>query len=168
MISDIEHAFKEVLVDLQADLWERMESYQTRQFKRMPDAVITATRDAIVDYYKKTKNSKYIGIYYPFDFIDGGVYIALDHRLYCGYYFNEKEEYPEDYQRLLDLSKSIASNRSSNKLYWRYPKVNLNLRTPSNEDLAILRSLEEREALAQSLIDDAHELWTLAHKTLNS
>jgi len=37
----------------------------------------------------------------------GGVYIELTHRLYCGYYY-DGEQFPEDRERLLALSREIA------------------------------------------------------------
>lgn len=164
VIADINHAFKSVLADLQFDIWERMAAYQASQYSHLGKPEITATKEAVFAYYMKAKNSKFIGIYFPFDFMKGGVYIELNHRLYCGYYC-DGEQFPADREHLLALSrKSESSNRNSGYLLWKYPSVNMNLHAPSNEDLALLRDPEARESLAVSLIDDAHELWQRAHQ----
>ncbi|WP_052451382.1 PD-(D/E)XK nuclease family protein [Pseudomonas batumici] len=166
VIADINHAFKSVLADLQFDIWERMMACQESQYPHLGKPEITATKEAVSAYYKKAKNSKFIGLYFPFNFMKGGVYIELNHRLYCGYYC-DGEQFPEDRERLFALSREIApSNRSSGYLFWKYPKVNVNLHVPSNEDLALLRDPETRESIAVSLIDDAHELWQRAHQKL--
>ncbi|MDH4560648.1 PD-(D/E)XK nuclease family protein [Pseudomonas sp. BN411] len=166
LIADIEHAFKEVLIDLQLDLWERMLKYQEQKYKRMPTADFSANKEAIRAYYNKSKNSKFYGIDYNFDFMEGGVYIQLNHRLYSGYTCN-KETNPNDYNRLIALNEFLPTGTHNTKeLYWKYPSKNLNYFSPTNEDLAILKSPEEREELARSLIDDAHQLWQLAKKHL--
>jgi hypothetical protein len=164
LIADINHAFKSVLADLQLDIWGRMTACQASQYPHLGKPEITATREAVSAYYKKAKNSKFIGIYFPFNFMKGGVYIELNHRLYCGYYC-DGEQFPEDRERLLVLSREIAPRtRNSGYLFWKYPKVNVNLHAPSNEDLALLRDPETRESIAVSLIDDAHELWQRAQQ----
>ncbi|WP_423205431.1 PD-(D/E)XK nuclease family protein [Pseudomonas kribbensis] len=164
VIADINHAFKSVLVDLQLDIWERMSAYQRSHYPQLGKPENSATKEAISAYYKKAKNSKYFGLTFPFTFMNGGVYIELDHRLYVGYYC-DGEQFPEDREHLLGLSREIAPNtRNSGNLFWKYSKFNLNLHTPSNEDLALLRDPEARESIAVSLIDDAHELWQRAHR----
>lgn len=163
-IADINHAFKSVLTDLQCDIWERMTACQASQYEHLGKPEITATREAVSAYYKKAKNSKFIGLYFSFNFMKGGVYIELNHRLYCGYYC-DGEQFPEDRERLLALSREIApGTRNSGYLFWKYPKVNVNLHSPSNEDLALLRDPQARETIAVSLIDDAHELWQRAQR----
>lgn len=164
VIADINHAFKSVLADLQLDIWNRMTACQTSQYPQLGNPEISATKEAVSAYYKKAKNSKYIGLTFPFTFMNGGVYIELDHRLYSGYYC-DGEQFPEDRERLLALSRKIApSTRNSGKLFWKFPKLNVNLHTPSNEDLALLRDQDMRESIAVSLVDDVHELWQRAHQ----
>lgn len=164
VIADINHAFKSVLADLQFDIWERMTACQASQYPQLGKPEISATKEAVSAYYKKAKNSKYIGLTFPFTLMNGGVYIELNHRLYVGYYC-DGEQFPEDRERLLALSREIAPNtRNSGNLFWKFSKFNVNLHAPSNEDLALLRDPETREAIAASLIDDAHELWQRAHQ----
>ena len=164
VIADINHAFKSVLADLQFDIWERMTACQASQYPHLGKPEVTATKEAVSAYYKKIKNNKFIGLYFPFSFMQGGVYIELNHRLYCGYYC-DSEQFPEDWERLFALGKEIApSARNSGYLFWKYPVVNVNLHAPSNEDLALLRDPEKRESIAVSLIDNAHELWQRAHQ----
>ncbi|HDS0956460.1 hypothetical protein [Pseudomonas hunanensis] len=92
------------------------------------------------------------------------MYIELDHRLYVGYYC-DGEQFPEDRERLLALSREIApKTRTSGKLFWKLSKFNVNLHSPSNEDLALLRDPKMRELIAVGLIDDMHELWQLAQQ----
>lgn len=164
LIADINHAFKAVLADLQFDIWERMRVYQESQYPHLGKPEITATKEAVSAYYKKAKNSKFIGIHFPFNFMKGGVYIELNHRLYCGYYC-DGEQFSEDRERLFALSREFApSTRNSSHLFWKYPKINVNLHAPSNEDLALLRDPEIRASIAVSLVDDVHELWQQAHQ----
>lgn len=164
VIADINHAFKSVLADLQLDIWNRMTACQTSQYPQLGKPEISATKEAVSAYYKKAKNSKYIGLTFPFTFMNGGVYIELDHRLYSGYYC-DGEQFPGDRERLLALSRKIAPNtRNSGKLFWKVSKFNVNLHTPSNEDLALLRDQDMRESIAFSLVDDVHELWQRARQ----
>lgn len=163
VIADINHAFKSVLADMQLDIWERMIAYQSSRYPHMGKPENTATKEAVSAYYKKAKNSKYIGIWFPFNFMQGGVYIEVNHSLYSGYYC-DGEQFPEDRERLVALSREIApGSRSSDNLYWKYPKLNVNLHSPSNEDLALLRDADTRESIAANLVDNAHELWQHAH-----
>lgn len=159
LISDIERAYKEVLTDLQLDLWKRMITYQSQQYPSMPTPKSNATKATIKDYYSKAKNSKYFGFTYPLGFMEGNVYIELNHRLYFGFGC-VKAQHPEDYSRLLALVPSGRGGPSSP--VWKYPTPNLNLYAPTNQDLTVLKNAEERQLLAQSLIDGAHELWQLA------
>lgn len=164
VIADINHAFQSVLADLQLDIWERMTAYQTQHYSYLGNPEITATKEAVSDFYKKAKNNKFIGLLFPFNFMKGGVYIEVNHRLYVGYYC-DGEQFPEDRERLFELSREIAPrNRNTSTLFWRYAKTNVNLHAPSNEDLALLRDPETRESIASGLIDDAHELWQRAHQ----
>lgn len=164
LIADINHAFKAVLTDLQIDLWARMKAYQARQYPQMGTPETTATKDAVSAYYNKAKNSKLIGIHFPFHFMEGGVYIEVNHRLYCGYYCDD-EEFPEGRERLMVLSRKVApTTRNAEDLHWQFPKINVNCYTPSNEDLAQLRDPEVRESIAINLVDDANTLWELARK----
>jgi len=164
VIADINHAFNAVLADLQIDIWERMTAYQARQYPQLGKPEISATKEAVYAYYKKAKNSKYIGLTFPFTFMKGGVYIELNHRLYSGYYC-DGEQFPEDRERLMALGRLIAPNtRSSGTLFWKFPKINVNLHAPTNEDLVLLRDPQTRELIAVSLIDDMHELWKRAHQ----
>lgn len=164
VIADINHAFQSVLADLQFDIWQRMTAYQARQYPHLGKPEISATKEAVSDFYKKAKNNKYIGLTFPFTFMQGGVYIELNHRLYVGYCC-DGGPYPEDRERLFDLCREIAPrSRNTSTLYWKYSKINVNFHAPSNEDLALLRDPEMRESIAISLIDDAHELWQRAHQ----
>lgn len=164
VIADINHAFKSVLADLQFDIWERITACQTSRHLHLGKPEISATKEAVSAYYKKAKNSKYIGLSFPFTFMNGGVYIELNHRLYFGYYC-DGEQFPEDRKHLLALSREIAPNtRNSGSLFWKFSKFNVNLHAPSNDDLALLRDPDMRESIAVSLIDDVHELWQRAHQ----
>lgn len=163
VISDINHAYRSVLTDLQFDIWERMTAYQTSHYPQLGKPINTATKDAVSAYYKKAKNSKFIGLEYQLNFMNGSVYIELDHRLYCGYGC-DGDQYPEDRDRLMALTREIAPESRSSGLFWRSPKISLNLHTPSNEDLALLRQPEIRESIAVNLVDDAHELWQRAYQ----
>lgn len=158
-IADINHAFNSVMADLQLDIWERMVAYQANQYPRLGTPGITATKDAVSIYYKKVKNSKYIGLIFPFTFMEGGVYIELDHFLYSGYYC-DGEQFPKDHERLMTLGRDFApGSRNTSKLFWKLSKFNVNLYSPSNDDLALLRDPEMRQAIAANLIDDVNELW---------
>ena len=162
MIADINHAFQSVLADLQLDIWQHMTTYQAREYSYLGKPEITATKEAVSDFYKKAKNNKFIGLLFPFNFMKGGVYIEVNHRLYVGYYC-DADQYPEDRERLFELSREIAPrSRNTSTLFWRYAKTNVNLHAPSNEDLALLRDPEARKSIATGLIDDAHELWQRA------
>ncbi|QVW21918.1 PD-(D/E)XK nuclease family protein [Pseudomonas hormoni] len=164
VIADINHAFKSILADLQLDIWERMVAYQTTQYAQLGKPEISATKEAVSAYYKKAKNSKFIGLTFPFTFMKGGVYIELNHRLYVGYYC-DGVQFPEDRERLLMLGREFTlTSRKSSNLFWRFSKFNVNLNAPSNEDLALLRDPNMRESIAVSLIDDAHDLWQRAHE----
>lgn len=164
VIADINHAFKSVLADMQSDIWERMVTYQSSRYPHLGKPENTATKEAVSAYYKRAKNSKYIGIWFPFNFMQGGVYIELNHSLYSGYYC-DGEQFPEDRERLLALSREIAPGaRNSGNLFWKYPKPNVNFHNPSNEDLALLREAETRESIAVCLVEDLHELWQRAHQ----
>jgi hypothetical protein len=164
VIADINHAFKSVLADLQFDIWERITACQASQYPQLGKPEISATKEAVSAYYKKVKNSKYIGLTFPFTLMNGGVYIELNHRLYVGYYC-DGEQFPEDRERLLALSREIApSTRNSGNLFWKFSKFNVNLHAPSNEDLALLRDQDMRESIAVCLIEDVYELWQRAHQ----
>lgn len=164
VIADINHAYQAVLADLQFDIWQRMRDYQASQYPQLGIPENTATKDAVAAYYKKAKSSKFFGLTFPLNFMKGNIYIELDHRMYCGY-GSTNDQLPEDKERLLALSRELApGTRNSGQLLWRYPKINLNFHTPSNEDLAQLRDPEVRELIARNLIDDAYELWQHAYQ----
>lgn len=159
LVADIDQAYTEVMVDLQADLWQRMRNYQQSAYPNMPKAEDRADRDTIRNYYTKTKNNRHYGLYYPLPQVTGYAYIELDHRLYSGYWVGESE-LTADHQALLTLSQRLSGSASeADELYWRYPTLNPNLRNPTREDLNVLRNEAQRQAIAEDLIDGVHRLW---------
>lgn len=159
LVADIDQAYTEVMVDLQADLWQRMRDYQATTYPHMPKPEDRADRDTIRNYYTKSKNNRHYGLYYPLAQVSGYAYIELDYCLYMGYWAGESE-HAADHLALMELSCQLQNSAADvNELFWRYPTLNLNLRNPTREDLNSLRNAAQRQTIAQDLIDGVHLLW---------
>ncbi|KAF2394298.1 PD-(D/E)XK nuclease family protein [Pseudomonas frederiksbergensis] len=159
LVADINRAYKEVQIELQAELWERMRTYQAQTYPEMPEPENTADIDAIRNYYTKSKNNRHFGLYYPLGLVPGYAYIELDHYLYFGYhtYGDDREGGTE---ALLKLSNQLLkSEAEEGDFFWRYPTQNLNYKNPKMEDLNVLRDTVKQQAIAQELIDGVHVLW---------
>lgn len=168
LVADIEQAYKEVLVDLQEELWEHMRAYREETYPEMPTAEDTADRDSIRNYYTKSKNNRFYGLYFPLAGIPGYAHVQVDHRLYYGYCTDEHER-ESDRKALLELSKDVPnSSGKADELFWRYPTHNLDLRFPTRQDLEGLRNPAVQAAIAKELIDGVHMLWTRALETAKS
>ncbi|MEO4016298.1 PD-(D/E)XK nuclease family protein [Pseudomonas rossensis] len=162
LVADIDQAYKEVLVDLQEELWEHMRAYRLATYPEMPAAEDTADRDTIRNYYTKSKNNRYYGLYYPLAGIPGYAYIQVDHRLYFGYCTKEDEQ-PSELKALLKLSQTVPESMGkAEELFWRYPTQNLDLRFPTRQDLKALRDPAVQMAIAKELVDGVHMLWSKA------
>lgn len=165
LVADIGQAYTEVLVDLQADLWQRMRDYQKATYPYMPTPEDRADRNAIRNYYVKSKNNRCYGLYYPLTPTAGYAYIELNYSLYVGY-TEVDVGHSEDRKTLLELSRELlGSAGTEEELYWRYPSINLNFRNLTREDLNRLRNPEQRQEIAQDLVDGVYQLWTKATAT---
>lgn len=159
LFSDIEQAYKEVLVDLQEDLWNKMRSYRLSKYPEMPAAEDTADRDTIRNYYTKSRNNRFYGLYFPLPGLQGYACIQLDYRLYFSYCTIEGEP-PLAVKALLELSKGIPDSMGKkDELFWRYPRLNINLRHPARHDLEALKDPNSQAEIAKELIDGVHTLW---------
>lgn len=168
LVADIEQAYKEVLVDLQEELWGHMRAYRQETYPEMPAAEDTADRDTIRNYYTKSKNNRFYGLYFPLAGIPGYAHVQVDHRLYYGYCTDEHER-DSDRMALLELSKGVpGSSGKVDELFWRYPSNNLDLRFPTRQDLAGLRNPAVQAAIAKELIDGVHMLWKRALEAAKS
>jgi hypothetical protein len=162
LVSDINQAYTEVMVDLQEDLWQRMRSYQKETYPDMPAPDDGADREAIRNYYMKSRSNRHYGLYYSLARLPGYAYVELDHCLYCGYWESESTR-DAGRRALMKLSREIpGGDQGEDELYWRYPSLNLNLRNPTREDLISMRDPEQRQSIAQDLIDGVYELWAKA------
>ncbi|MDD0975611.1 PD-(D/E)XK nuclease family protein [Pseudomonas fontis] len=167
LINDIQQAYKEVLIDLQLDLWERMLAYQTALYPDMGTPSQKVSRAEVRDYYYLSRNNRYYGLAWPFNTAPGGVAVEIGQRLFHGVYCNHAE-HPEAHQTLKKLLNPTGqTNTSAYFPWWTYANPQLNLTTPSNEDLQVLRDSEGRALLARSIIDELHTLWTNTRKALD-
>ncbi|KFX71076.1 hypothetical protein TMS3_0103790 [Pseudomonas taeanensis MS-3] len=159
LVADIEQAYKEALIDLQEQVWGRIRTYREVSYPEMPKPEDTASRDAIRNYYSKSRDNRKYGLYFDLGAMTGFVYIEINHRFYFGYGVPEEAKASER-KRLLKLSNSIAgSSGKSTELFWRFPKVNINLYTLPRADLITLRDPVKQQAIAQDLVDGMYNLW---------
>ncbi|MDQ0653390.1 PDDEXK-like family protein [Pseudomonas cedrina] len=162
LVADIDRAYKEVQVELQAELWQRMRTYQKATYPQMPTPDDTANIDNIRNYYFKSKGNRHFGLYYALGVVPGYAYVELDHFLYFGYHTIDDEREGGG-EVLRELSRQLPKSAGeADDFFWRYPTQNLNFRNPKGPDLNILRDPVQQQAIAQELIDGVHLLWAKA------
>lgn len=164
-VQDIKRAFKEVQIDLQVALWQRMRDYQKAKYPEMPKLEDTADKDTIRNYYSKSKNNRYYGLYYALSDLPGYAYVELNHQLYIGIHPLD-EGGPNAAEQLRAISSDIPFGENEvGDFYWRYPAQKINLKNPQTLDLELLRDPAQQQAMAQDLIDGVHALWSVARKS---
>jgi hypothetical protein len=162
LVADIEHAYKEALIDLQDQIWGRIRTYREKTYPDMPKPEDTADRDAIRNYYSKSRGNREYGLYFDLGAMTGFVYIELNHRLYMGYGVPEEASASER-KNLRKLSVSIpGSSGKSTDLFWRFPEFNIDFVALSRSDLTMLRDPVSQQAIAEDLVDGMYELWVKA------
>lgn len=159
LVADIEQAYKEALIDLQDQIWERIRTYCEATYSDMPKPADTASRDAIRNYYSKSRGNRQYGLYFALGAIAGFVYIELNHRFYFGYGIPEDAKESER-ENLHKLSESIqGSSGRTTDLFWRFPEINIDLVTLPRADLVTLRDPVKQQAIAEDLVDGIYALW---------
>lgn len=158
LVKDIQKAYIQALITLQIDLWKKVADSAKHRYTDMPEPTVTATPEAVNHYYNGTRDNKYFGLYY--NSASGGVYLELNHNLYCGYLGPDGKS-GEVFKKLQKLSTVTPKNGiGDNGLLWRYTHIKLNLKDPGTEHLALLLSDASREQLANGIADDLYELWS--------
>lgn len=164
LVADIEKAYKEALVDLQEQLWERMRAYCKATYPDVPEPEDTADRDAIRNYYSKARGNREYGLYFPLGAMEGYAYIELNHRFYYGYCPADNSSAVK-IKALRKFSQSVpGSSGKDTEMFWRYPEVNIDMVALPRADLVIFRDPVQQQALAQELIDGMHRLWIKARE----
>ncbi|AZE85910.1 hypothetical protein BLL37_26870 [Pseudomonas azotoformans] len=159
LVADIEQAYKEALIDLQDQIWGRIRMYRDATYPDMPKPEDTANRDAIRNYYSKSRGNREYGLYFDLGAMTGFVYIELNHRFYFGYGLPEEAK-PSERKSLRKLSASIpGSSGKSTEMFWCYPEINIDLVTLPRADLVTLRDPVKQQAIAKDLVDGMYELW---------
>jgi hypothetical protein len=169
LVADIEQAYKEALIDLQDQIWMRIRTYREATYPDMPKPEDTANRDAIRNYYSKSRGNREYGLYFDLGTMTGFVYIELNHRFYFGYGL-PSEAKPSERKTLRKLSDSIpGSSGKSTEMFWCYPEINIDLVALPRTDLITLRDPVKQQAIAKDLVDGMYELWVKGREfTLNS
>lgn len=159
LVADIEQAYKEALIDLQDQIWGRIRMYRDATYPDMPKPEDTANRDAIRNYYSKSRGNREYGLYFDLGAMTGFVYIELNHRFYFGYGLPEEAK-PSERKSLRKLSASMpGSSGKSTEMFWCYPEINIDLVTLPRADLVTLRDPVKQQAIAKDLVDGMYELW---------
>jgi hypothetical protein len=159
LVADIEQAYKEALIDLQDQIWGRIRMYREATYPDMPKPEDTANRDAIRNYYSKSRGNREYGLYFDLGAMTGFVYIELNHRFYFGYGLPEEAK-PSERKSLCKLSASIpGSSGKSTEMFWCYPEINIDLVALPRADLVTLRDPVKQQAIAKDLVDGMYELW---------
>lgn len=159
LVADIEQAYKEALIDLQDQIWGRIRMYREATYPDMPKPEDTANRDAIRNYYSKSRGNREYGLYFDLGAMTGFVYIELNHRFYFGYGLPEEAK-PSERKSLRKLSASIpGSSGKSTEMFWCYPEINIDLVALPRADLVTLRDPVKQQAIAKDLVDGMYELW---------
>jgi hypothetical protein len=169
LVADIEQAYKEALIDLQDQIWMRIRTYREATYPDMPKPEDTANRDAIRNYYSKSRGNREYGLYFDLGTMTGFVYIELNHRFYFGYGL-PSEAKPSERKTLRKLSDSIpGSSGKSTEMFWCYAEINIDLVALPRTDLITLRDPVKQQAIAKDLVDGMYELWVKGREfTLNS
>lgn len=159
LVADIEQAYKEALIDLQDQIWGRIRTYREATYPDMPKPEDTANRDAIRNYYSKSRGNREYGLYFDLGAMTGFVYIELNHRFYFGYGLPEEAKQSER-KSLRKLSGSLpGSSGKSTELFWCHPEINIDLVALPRADLMTLRDPVKQQAIAKDLVDGMYELW---------
>lgn len=159
LVADIEQAYKEALIELQVQIWERIRTYREETYPDMPKPEDTANLDAIRNYYSKSRGNREYGLYFDLGTTIGFVYIELNHHFYFGYGV-PGEAKASVRKNLLKLSHSIlGSSGKSSELFWRFPEININLVALPRDDLITLRDPVKQQAIAVDLVDGMYDLW---------
>lgn len=163
LIRDLQAAYIETLKDLQTNLWDITAKRIAEKYPELPKPCDSPTASQIDRYYSNAKNSKYYGLYYAFEFMPGGAYIELNHRLYCGYYCSA-DSHEQHHKQLLAMTSQMAKNGTSrNGLLWRYT-TELDMKNPSNDNLLTLTDPVKRARAAERMADDLYLLWKTAQE----
>jgi len=149
---DLQQAYEETMVELQMDIWTRIDAALSSTLGRSTVTSINQDCDGesyIRGYVQGKKGHRFPGLGYPIDGTEICLSVELDHRFYFGISCN-KEEHPEKYQKYYDFANEFKiQSRSSN--WWpcyQYAQPELNFKNPTKETLELLASETKRQQFA--------------------
>ena len=149
---DLQQAYNSVLVDLQVDLWERIQnSIEPLLGKSAGASIINKEKKvaAIQKFMDGRRNSSYFGLFYPVG--DGTHQFGIEMQgdgIIAGISCSE-EKHPSVYHELVSLlGKHSQSSRSKGWPCYRYIEPHIHYRNVTGADLKVLASEKARQGIA--------------------
>ena len=151
---DLQQAYNEVLIDLQVDLWERIQKASSELLGIECEGSIINSEDkhnAIKNFYEGRKGSNYFGIHYAVDDDSYrlGVEMQGDGIIFGVRCFKEKK--PIKYNEIVDIfdtEPEIKGLRTYNWPFYRYVEPKTHYRNLTEADLYIPSSEDKRQKIA--------------------
>jgi hypothetical protein len=159
---DLQQAFEETQVELQLDMWDKINTALSPVLGESRTDSINKCEDKEAftrGYIQGKKGYKYHGLFYPIDGQDIFLYVEIDHRLYFGLCCNQRED-TKRYQQYLQLCQMVGEDLFNNKSWprYQYSKPQLNFRNPTKETLEYLSSETKQQQFADSISKGVLEL----------
>jgi len=149
---DLQQAYSSILVDLQVDLWERIQKSIEPLLGMPSDASITSKEEkvaAIQKFMDGRRNSSFFGLFYHA--VDGIHQFGIEMQsngIIAGISCPE-EKHPKQYKELVSLlDKHSQSSRSKWWPCYRYIEPHIHYRDVTGNDLKVLTSENSRQEIA--------------------
>lgn len=156
LFPDLACAYKEVLVDIQLDIWEKIAERLTSEFGKLTGESITlqdSPKSLIRNYVENRRNSKYLHLSIKLDnYEDTYVLVEQDHHIYFGIYCENEDKSPE-YNDIAEKTKSFEGFYQWDSMpIGQYAEPSINFKSLTAENLAYLSSEANRKIYADYIV----------------
>jgi len=167
-IHDIQEAYTRSLIDLQLDLWAKIDEAIKHKLPDISgpdsDSLDLSDRDnAVDDFYRKQRNNKYYGLYYPLKncYPDAFLAVEIDWGIYIGIHCS-KDDTPDTYNKLEEKLRHIGRSTTAWPSVQHIDKT-IQLKVPSPDELKLFISEEYRKQYANDCADELYRIWHIVH-----
>lgn len=154
---DLQQAHNSVLLDLQVDLWGRIQIAVEPLLGKPDGGSITSEEEkytAIQNFMDGRRGSKYFGLFYSLKDGSFGIGIEMDDAGIIAGIYCSREENAEQHDELVSLLDN--HNRGGRNDWWpcyQYIEPCIHYKNLTSDDLSTLSSKEKRQEIAEKVVD---------------
>ena len=162
LVHDLTEAMLEVKVSLLKSFWEEIDAAAQAHIPSLPERTEDSCAEEDIRGFlaRQAGPRRYVNLYFGFgQGASLGVQVEKD-RMYFGV-FCEREAYPQEHDRLRDLTAGLTSREEPNEWlpWYEYDRREINFKHPARHHLEMLADNEARAEYVGEIVDGLNQVW---------